>query len=190
MRGDVNTVRAHLADIAANAPHTLPSYVALARDTLDRVVTDGRVLPIRAAAILRVIDEAERDRPHQRPGRPPPMTATPVLAHTREELAALLSGARAGGRRVGFVPTMGALHEGHASLMPRRPRAGRRDRQSGPVVVSIFVNPLQFGAGEDLDRYPRTLDADLEVCAREGVDIVFAPERRGGLPRRRPAGHA
>ncbi|WP_296601368.1 DUF2520 domain-containing protein [Nocardioides sp.] len=60
VRGDVNTVRAHLADIAANAPHTLPSYVALARDTLDRVVTDGRVLPIRAAAIQRVLDQAER----------------------------------------------------------------------------------------------------------------------------------
>jgi len=60
VRGDVNTVRAHLADIAVTAPHTLPSYVALAKDTLDRVVTDGRVLPIRAAAILRVIAEAER----------------------------------------------------------------------------------------------------------------------------------
>jgi predicted short-subunit dehydrogenase-like oxidoreductase (DUF2520 family) len=60
VRGDVNTVRGHLADIAASAPHTLPSYVALARDTLDRVVTDGRVLPIRAAAIRRVIDAAER----------------------------------------------------------------------------------------------------------------------------------
>lgn len=60
VRGDVNTVRAHLADIAANAPHTMPSYLALARDTLDRVVTDGRVLPIRADAIRRVIDGAER----------------------------------------------------------------------------------------------------------------------------------
>jgi predicted short-subunit dehydrogenase-like oxidoreductase (DUF2520 family) len=60
VRGDVNTVRAHLADIAANAPHTMPSYVALARDTLDRVVTDGRVLPIRAHAIRQVIDSAER----------------------------------------------------------------------------------------------------------------------------------
>ncbi len=60
VRGDVNTVRAHLADIAANAPHTMPSYLALARDTLDRVVTDGRVLPIRAAAIRRVIDDAQR----------------------------------------------------------------------------------------------------------------------------------
>jgi predicted short-subunit dehydrogenase-like oxidoreductase (DUF2520 family) len=60
VRGDVNTVRAHLADIAASAPHTLASYVAMGRDTLDRVVTDGRVLPIRAAAIRRVLDAAER----------------------------------------------------------------------------------------------------------------------------------
>ena len=70
VRGDVNTVRAHLADIRANAPQTLTSYVALARNTLDRAVTDGRVLPIRAAAILRVLDAAERDaaavRPHVR----------------------------------------------------------------------------------------------------------------------------
>jgi pantoate--beta-alanine ligase len=66
---------------------------------------------------------------------------------------------------------MGALHEGHASLV----RVARERVDGGPVVVSIFVNPLQFGPGEDLDRYPRTLDADLEVCAREGVDIVFAP---------------
>jgi predicted short-subunit dehydrogenase-like oxidoreductase (DUF2520 family) len=60
VRGDVNTVRAHLAEIAASAPHTMPSYVAIARDTLDRVVTDGRVLPIRANAIRRVVDDAER----------------------------------------------------------------------------------------------------------------------------------
>ena len=63
VRGDVNTVRAHLADIAATAPHTLPSYVALARDTLDRVVTDGRVLPIRAAAIKRALEQAEQAAP-------------------------------------------------------------------------------------------------------------------------------
>ncbi len=67
VRGDVNTVRAHLADIEAFAPHTLPSYVALARDTLDRVVTDGRVLPIRAAAIRRVVDAVE-SRAQLRPG--------------------------------------------------------------------------------------------------------------------------
>lgn len=99
------------------------------------------------------------------------MSATPAVASTRAELATLLADARAGGRPVGLVPTMGALHEGHASLM----RAARVRVADGPVVVSNFVNPLQFGAGEDLDRYPRTLDDDLEICAREGVDVVFAP---------------
>jgi len=73
VRGDVNTVRAHLADIRSNAPQTLTSYVVLARNTLDRAVTDGRVLPIRAAAMLRVLDAAERDataaRPHARHAR-------------------------------------------------------------------------------------------------------------------------
>ncbi|QIX28182.1 pantoate--beta-alanine ligase [Nocardioides sp. JQ2195] len=99
------------------------------------------------------------------------MCAAPVLASTREELSKLLTDARRAGHRVGFVPTMGALHAGHASLMD----AAREAVGDGPVVVSIFVNPLQFGAGEDLDRYPRTLEADLEVCAAHGVDIVFAP---------------
>jgi pantoate--beta-alanine ligase len=96
---------------------------------------------------------------------------TPALAHTREELADLLAPARRSGARVALVPTMGALHEGHASLL----RAARERVPDGPVVVSIFVNPLQFGEGEDLDRYPRTLDDDLAVCAREGADVVFAP---------------
>ena len=99
------------------------------------------------------------------------MSPSPLLASTREELAGLLSEARAGRHRVGLVPTMGALHEGHASLL----RVARERVADGPVVASIFVNPLQFGAGEDLDRYPRTLEADLKLCEREGVDIVFAP---------------
>ena len=99
------------------------------------------------------------------------MSARPVLASTRAELTALLAEARAAGRPVGLVPTMGALHEGHASLI----RTARERVGEGPVVVSIFVNPLQFGEGEDLDRYPRTLPEDLEVCAREGADVVFAP---------------
>ncbi|MFC6344356.1 pantoate--beta-alanine ligase, partial [Nocardioides hankookensis] len=86
-------------------------------------------------------------------------------------LAALLAEARSAGSPVGLVPTMGALHDGHASLMETaRARIG-----DGPLVVSVFVNPLQFGAGEDLDRYPRTFDDDLKLCEREGVDIVFAP---------------
>lgn len=99
------------------------------------------------------------------------MSDLPVLASTRAELAALLAPARGAGRQVGLVPTMGALHDGHASLM----RVARDAVGTGPLVTSVFVNPLQFGAGEDLDRYPRALDADLEVCGREGVDIVFAP---------------
>ena len=106
--------------------------------------------------------------------------SAPAHAHTRAELAALL-GARSG--PVGLVPTMGALHAGHAALM----RTARTRIDHGPLVVSIFVNPLQFGAGEDLDRYPRTLEADLALCTREGVDIVFAPSAAevypGGDPR-------
>ena len=85
----------------------------------------------------------------------------PAVASTRAELADLLAAARSRGRPVGFVATMGALHVGHASLMAR----AREVVGDGPVVVSIFVNPLQFGPGEDLDRYPRTFDADLALCA-------------------------
>jgi pantoate--beta-alanine ligase len=98
------------------------------------------------------------------------MTARPALARSRDELQALLPAGTRHADRVGLVPTMGALHEGHARLLRLA-----RDRVPGPVVASIFVNPLQFGAGEDLDRYPRTFDADLKLCEREGVDIVFAP---------------
>jgi pantoate--beta-alanine ligase len=93
---------------------------------------------------------------------------TPAVARSRAELAGLL----AGRGTVVLVPTMGALHEGHATLMRiARERAGA----GGTVVVSVFVNPLQFGPGEDLDRYPRTFDADLALAATEGVDVVFAP---------------
>jgi pantoate--beta-alanine ligase len=74
--------------------------------------------------------------------------------------------------RTAFVPTMGALHEGHRSLMRRAREVVGPD---GALVVSVFVNPTQFGPGEDLDRYPRTLEADLEACAAEGVDVVFTP---------------
>jgi pantoate--beta-alanine ligase len=81
------------------------------------------------------------------------------------------------GRRVMLVPTMGALHDGHLALV----RAAKRVPGS-VVVVSIFVNPLQFGAGEDLDAYPRTLDDDLALLRREGVEIVFAPTAAAMYP--------
>ena len=89
-----------------------------------------------------------------------------LQAATREELE---SARKTLPGRVAVVMTMGALHEGHAALL----REARERADS--VVVTIFVNPLQFGAGEDLDRYPRTLEADLALCEREGADVVFTP---------------
>lgn len=78
--------------------------------------------------------------------------------------------ALAGQKKTAFVPTMGNLHAGHLALVRQAAQAGK------PVVVSIFVNPLQFSAGEDYGRYPRTLEADCALLREAGVDIVFAPE--------------
>jgi pantoate--beta-alanine ligase len=85
------------------------------------------------------------------------------------ELRALIAERRREGARVALVPTMGALHEGHLSLVDE----GRR--RADVVVMSIFVNPLQFGAGEDFTRYPRDLDGDAKVARGRGVDVLFAP---------------
>ncbi|UKY55332.1 pantoate--beta-alanine ligase [Streptomyces inhibens] len=103
------------------------------------------------------------------PGPDAPSPSRPVhLVHTA---AALRDLPRGTGAR-GVVMTMGALHEGHATLIrTARCRVGPQ----GQVVVTVFVNPLQFGAGEDLDRYPRTLDADVELATAAGADVVFAP---------------
>ncbi|MGZ4710936.1 MAG: pantoate--beta-alanine ligase, partial [Acidimicrobiales bacterium] len=93
------------------------------------------------------------------------MQVTSTIAETRR----LLDAARHDGWVVGLVPTMGYLHEGHESLMVRAAS------ECDVVAATIFVNPLQFGPGEDLGRYPRDLEGDLATCAEEGVDVVFAP---------------
>jgi pantoate--beta-alanine ligase len=100
-----------------------------------------------------------------------------VVVRTRAELAETLA---RGGGRTGVVMTMGALHAGHAALM-----AAARKRVER-LVVTIFVNPLQFGPNEDLDRYPRTLEADLELCRAAGVDVVFAPTAQEMYPNGEP----
>ena len=102
------------------------------------------------------------------------------LVRTRAELEA----ARAAEGPTAVVMTMGALHAGHAALIEA---ARKRMGTQGQVLVTVFVNPLQFGPGEDLDRYPRTLDADLRLAAEWGADVVFAPSvdevYPGGRPR-------
>jgi len=102
---------------------------------------------------------------------------TPVLARTRLGLNAAR---KLLGSPVVLVPTMGALHDGHIALLRR---AAALSQPNGSTVVSVFVNPLQFGAGEDLGRYPRNLDADLAICGREGVELVFAPNDAQMYPR-------
>jgi pantoate--beta-alanine ligase len=102
-----------------------------------------------------------------------PVTATTRVVHDRSALAAVRAAAAG---PVGVVMTMGALHEGHAANI----RAARE--HAATVLVTIFVNPLQFGPNEDFDRYPRTLEADLELCRELGVDVVFAPAREEVYP--------
>jgi pantoate--beta-alanine ligase len=95
---------------------------------------------------------------------------TPRTVTTADAIQALAEEWRAAGRAVGLVPTMGALHAGHAALLERA-RA-----ECDTVVLSVFVNPRQFGPGEDLDQYPRALEADVALAAEAGVDVVFAPD--------------
>ncbi len=92
-----------------------------------------------------------------------------ILVSTVDTLRQTVATARGGGRRIGLVPTMGCLHAGHRSLI-----AVAR-QHADFVVLSLFVNPMQFGPGEDFDRYPRAAAADAEICRVEGVDLLFAP---------------
>jgi pantoate--beta-alanine ligase len=94
----------------------------------------------------------------------------PIVLANPAEVRAACNQARAAGKAVGFVPTMGALHHGHLALV------SEAKRRAGYVVVSVFVNPTQFGPKEDLTRYPRDLPADVALLAPLGVDVVLAPE--------------
>ena len=98
------------------------------------------------------------------------------ILRSRAELREALAEPRRRDRRIGLVPTMGYFHEGHLSLM----RRAREDCDI--VVVSLFVNPTQFGEGEDLDSYPRDENRDAELAAREGVDLLWIPDRRAHVP--------
>ncbi len=98
------------------------------------------------------------------------------IIHSSKEIQNRMIAARAEGKRIGFVPTMGALHTGHIALAEKvRP-------DCDILVLSIFVNPLQFGPSEDLDKYPRTLESDAEKAQAAGVDIIFAPSPREMYP--------
>ncbi|MGI9474112.1 MAG: pantoate--beta-alanine ligase, partial [Rubripirellula sp.] len=95
--------------------------------------------------------------------------------HSVQEAQRFTLEQRATRQRVGVVPTMGALHEGHISLVAQ-------SRSQGPTIATIFVNPTQFGPGEDLDKYPRTLDSDCKLLRDAGADAVFVPETKQMYP--------
>src|SRR6185437_5430865 len=105
----------------------------------------------------------------------------PELASSIPAIVEIVKNARDRGRAIGFVPTLGALHAGHLKLMQEA------RRENNFVVVSIFVNPLQFDRKDDLDRYPRTLAADMAVCSTIPVDLVFTPSAAELYPREQRA---
>ncbi|MFN8159709.1 MAG: pantoate--beta-alanine ligase [Solirubrobacterales bacterium] len=139
-RGDEETVAHHLEALAEADPPVLDLY---------------RVMAARTRAIAG--------------DRAGPSPSKPLLLRDKAGLRAALAAHRASGSRVGLVPTMGALHRGHLSLL-RRAR-----RECDVVVMSLFVNPAQFGEGEDLSRYPRDEGRDVELASSHGVDFVYAP---------------
>lgn len=148
-RGDWKTVERHLEVIRAERPELEALYLELGSAT---AAVAGRTLPVGLRG-----SEPQGER---RAG----MRIVRSIADARAALASLRSGS------VGLVPTMGALHEGHLSLL----RAARAENET--VVMSLFVNPTQFGDDGDLARYPRDDDRDLALADRAGVDIVFAPD--------------
>ena len=198
-RGDAGTVRTHLRELDAvdpdlardlprpGRPHRPPGGGAPACCRRVAPPTELREHP-RRSDVTRAAGPStpvghRRAQPIRRPPNVPDGTVTTARTlggYTPGELTVHTSPAaitpvtralRTAGRRVALVPTMGALHEGHRELI----RHARRMPGAGVVAVSIFVNPLQFGPSEDLARYPRPLETDLQICRDEGVELVFAP---------------
>src|SRR5699024_4511547 len=203
VRGSVGAVAEHVAELSALAgahpelADVPTSYHALARATVQRALAGQRINESQAAALLDVLATPSQPdptppatgpavHPGEAAGRSPatqggndqagasttpapgaePEDASPAVVHTTGELRTVRSTWQGS---TAVVMTMGALHAGHLALV-RHART-----VADHVVVTIFVNPLQFGAGEDLDSYPRTLESDLRDLAGEGVDLVFAP---------------
>ena len=162
-RGDADTVAGHIAALRDTSPEALRAYLALARLTADRALAAG------------ILSAPDAQRLLGRAVRGPAMM--PVVARTRLGLDAAR---RPLGCPAVLVPTMGALHHGHRVLLRRARELAGPD---GSVLVSIFVNPLQFGEAADLDRYPRTMDDDVRICADEGADLIFAPDAAVMYPR-------
>ncbi|PYF99533.1 pantoate--beta-alanine ligase [Georgenia satyanarayanai] len=176
LRGDAGTVAEHVATLVALAAEDAglsdlpPAYRTLSRVTTQRAWSAGRLTDSAAQLLLDAVAETPALEATSHPAAGDDAAAepapSPVLVRTRADLREVLDQQR-GTRAV--VMTMGALHEGHLDLV----REARR--RADHVVVTIFVNPLQFAPGEDLDAYPRDLEADLAMLASVGADVVFAP---------------
>lgn len=95
-----------------------------------------------------------------------------IIVKTSAEIQDIVTSLKRDGKRIGLIPTMGALHKGHISLM----QLAKQQSQCDILIVSIFVNPTQFGPNEDLGRYPRTPDNDIAICEEQDVDIIFMPD--------------
>ena len=170
-RGDAGAVARHLQALTEVDPQLAQAYRANSLRTAQRAHAPDEVLEVLTGNPEGLHHRTEATVQRGRPERllPP------------RDISTVTKALRATGRRVMLVPTMGALHEGHLTLI----RAAKRV-QGAVVVVSIFVNPLQFGAGEDLDAYPRTLDDDLAALRAERVEIAFTPTVADMYPRRHP----